>query len=163
MKNVTIIVVIAIAAILLFWVIGKNRVEVPVLNETTTTTTTTETTTNPPTNTNNEQPLNPTTTEAGTKLSAKLGQSISFAGVIGTVLSVVEDSRCPTDVQCIQAGTVKVKIRLTYGTQSEDATLGLNQTFAMAGHSITLLGVTPNKVSTRTIAPADYTFTFLVK
>lgn len=155
MKNATIIIVIVIAAILLFWIFGRNQVVTPATTTTTTTETTNGVTTTPGVY------IAPAT-NTGTTVTAKLGQNITFNGVVGTIISVAEDSRCPTDVQCIQAGTVRVNGHFTYGTQAQDVTLGLNQTYSLSGHSITLLQVTPDKVSTKTINPSNYTFTFLV-
>lgn len=156
MSKVIGIIVVVVAAILLIWYVGKGKVETPVTTQTTTTTTET---TVPSTSTSYVTP----SSTSGSIVTAKVGQNIVFNGATGTVVNVVEDSRCPTDVQCIQAGTVRINVHLAYGALNQDATLGLNQTFVAGTHSITFVGVTPNKVSTKTILPADYTFTFLVK
>ncbi|OGI64121.1 hypothetical protein A2914_00230 [Candidatus Nomurabacteria bacterium RIFCSPLOWO2_01_FULL_41_21] len=103
------------------------------------------------------------TTITETTLSAKIGQTISLSGVTGTVKELVEDSRCPIDVECIQAGTVKVKVNFVYGALNQNVTLTLDQELAMYGRSITLVDVKPDKVSGTTIASSDYVFTFLIK
>ena len=46
---------------------------------------------------------------------AVLNQRILTNGVHLTPLEVVSDSRCPIDVQCIQAGTVTVRTRIEEG------------------------------------------------
>lgn len=104
-----------------------------------------------------------TGTTAGTTVSAKIGETIVISGVTGTVKELVEDSRCPQDVQCIQAGTVKVKVNFAYGVLNQDVVLTLGQPTTLYGHTATLLGVKPDKVSTTTIAKSDYIFTFSIK
>lgn len=96
-------------------------------------------------------------------ITTKIGQQISMFGATGSVVSVVEDSRCPQDVQCIQAGTVRVQIRASYFGISKNITLTLNEPYTMSGKSITLTDVTPYPISTQSITPSDYTFTFLIK
>lgn len=99
----------------------------------------------------------------GTTLAAKLGETILFSEVSGKVIEVLEDSRCPSDVQCIQAGTVRVKANFTFGTLSQDLTLKLGEPVTFSGYSVTLTDVKPAKISTIEIRPSDYIFTFEVK
>lgn len=104
-----------------------------------------------------------TTPSSPTTVTARLGQKVTLNGVTGTVTEVLEDSRCPSDVQCIQAGTVRIKVNMTYGALSQNATLTLNQPLTMSGRSITLTDVKPYPVSGTPIASSDYVFTLLVK
>jgi hypothetical protein len=105
----------------------------------------------------------PSPSTAGTVLTARLNQAVSFAGGTGRIIEVLEDSRCPLDVQCIQAGTVRVKVNFTYGALSQNVNLTLNQPYIYSGKSITLTNVSPAPRSTETILPGDYKFTLLVK
>jgi len=100
---------------------------------------------------------------SGTVFTAKLGQTITLSGVEGTLSELVEDSRCPASVQCIQAGTVRVKVNFKYGLLSQNVTLKLSEPFTMSGRSITLIGVKPAKLEPGTISSADYSFTFEIK
>ncbi len=102
----------------------------------------------------------PTTPQAVT--GVKIGEKYTSGSFTGTVTEVLEDSRCPKDVQCIQAGTVRVKVHATYGVLSQDVVLTLGVPYTVSGHSFTLTNVTPDKVSTQTIAPGDYRFTFSI-
>ena len=77
-----------------------------------------------------------------------------------TPLEVVQDSRCPMDVVCIQAGTVQLKVRLASVGGIEDATLTLGVPIEFMGRQIELIGVQPPKKSGQTIAPQDYSFDF---
>ncbi len=96
-------------------------------------------------------------------LTAKLNEAVMFSGATGTVTEVVEDSRCAMGVQCIQAGTVRVKAHFSYGPFSKDVVLVLNQPFSIGGHFVTLTEVEPAKTSGITILAADYVFTLSVK
>jgi hypothetical protein len=56
----------------------------------------------------------------------RLGEEARLAGVAVRVLRVIEDSRCPSDVQCIHAGTVGIAARLSDGDGAREAVLGLD-------------------------------------
>lgn len=87
-----------------------------------------------------------------------IGGSTVVNGTKITALALVQDSRCPVDVQCIQAGTVQVKIAVDALNSSYTLTLGQSQT--IGGAVITLVSVTPAKNSKVTLAPSDYSFVF---
>lgn len=104
------------------------------------------------------------TTPSGTTLQIKggIGESIQGAGVVISPILVLEDSRCPTDVQCIQAGTVRVRTQLQTGQGSAEQIFALNKPITTEAEIITLIEVTPTKNSKVTISPSDYVFTFKV-
>jgi hypothetical protein len=105
------------------------------------------------------------TTTQGTKetmLLTKIDQSVSGLDVKITPLQVLEDSRCPHDVQCIQAGTVRVRVQLTSGLGTSMQTFTLNQPITTEAETITLVSVDPQKESTVTITPKDYRFVFKI-
>lgn len=106
---------------------------------------------------------NPAQTLSGTIFTAKLNEKISFSGGTGVITEVLEDSRCPTDVQCIQAGTVRIKVNFTYGTLSQNINLTLNEPYTYSGSSITLVKVSPENISTVSISSSNYVFSLLVK
>lgn len=91
-----------------------------------------------------------------------LGEIATFKTISIRPLSIEEDSRCPVDVQCIQAGTVRVKIQLVSSLGTSTSIVKLNQEFTTKGRSITLTNVTPSKNSKVGISNADYRFTFNV-
>ena len=78
-------------------------------------------------------------------------------------VSVIEDSRCPTEGQCIWAGTVKLKATVKSGSQTKETVLVLGESQSMFGHAILLRGVTPEKHTTKTLSLADYRFDITVK
>ena len=93
---------------------------------------------------------------------AVLKQRILTNGMHITPLEVVNDSRCPIDVQCIQAGTVTVRALIEVGTNSETVVLTLNKATTFVGKRITLVSATPAKSSKQVILPTDYKFGFEV-
>ena len=61
-------------------------------------------------------------------------------------LEMIEDSRCPRDVNCVWAGSAKVKIRVSKNGRSHELTLDTNgqkQSAVAEGYSIKFTGLTP--------------------
>jgi hypothetical protein len=100
-----------------------------------------------------------------------LGQTveISEAGLTITFVDVLEDSRCPGDVDCFWEGQATIlltiqktdqpvgTLELTYReTHEELATKKVNN------YTITLVNIAPDPVSTVVIQPADYQATLRV-
>ncbi len=94
--------------------------------------------------------------------SVGLGATVQIESIRITPLSVVEDSRCPSDVVCIQAGTVRVSVRLDTEGQQTTTTLKLNEKASFAGRTVQLIKVLPEKNSKTSTEPSDYRFTFNV-
>lgn len=101
-------------------------------------------------------------TPTQTFLQAVVGQEVSGLDVKILPLEVVEDSRCPYDVQCIQAGTVRVRTLVTSGLGESTSILTLGRALTTEVETVTLIAVTPTKESTKKISPQDYRFTFKV-
>ena len=100
------------------------------------------------------------TSDAIARISARMGERVGAMGVFITPLSIVEDSRCPTNVQCIQAGTVRIAVKVESGMGESNMTLALGKAATTEAQTITLASVTPSKISTTTLMPSDYTFVF---
>lgn len=77
--------------------------------------------------------------------------------------ALVEDSRCPADVQCIQAGTVKVSALVEVGTSTENKIFGLRQHKIIDEKAVTLQRVLPERRSGQTIKPSEYQFIFWIQ
>jgi hypothetical protein len=98
-----------------------------------------------------------------------LNQAARFKnGLSMRPLAITEDSRCPQDVQCVSAGTVKaqVRIRTDVGTPSEATEVQvftLNEPRTVDGTVITLTGVTPAAMAQTAIAASSYRLTFEVR
>ncbi len=97
-----------------------------------------------------------------TSVDVGLGQEAHAFAVSITPLSIVEDSRCPVDVQCIQAGTVRLKIQVVNGMGSSAPTITLGQTITTDAEEITLVSVAPARHSGANITDAQYRFTFRI-
>ncbi len=78
-------------------------------------------------------------------------QSIRF-------VEVISDSRCPTDVVCIQAGDaiVRIEILSSAGAESFDLHTADGRPVTDGRLTVTLVRLIPLPVSTRTIAPEEY-------
>jgi hypothetical protein len=73
--------------------------------------------------------------------------------------SVLNDSRCPTDVVCIWAGNAEARFVIKRGV--EETKFNLNTTLrprdtTINGYKITLLDLLPYPVSKHQIAPEEY-------
>lgn len=97
------------------------------------------------------------------EVTLKLAELATFEDVSIRPISIVEDSRCPEDVECIQAGTVRVNIEITSGAGSSTEILKLEEPFALEGKMITLRNVTPNTNSQTELGDEDYRLLFTVE
>ncbi len=100
------------------------------------------------------------TLKSGQKKSAAGGElSIKF-------ISVTEDSRCPTDANCIWAGNATVQVKVT--TRSRGVKMMTMNTSSgpqgdqFNGWAIYLTSLTPAPKSGKAINPKSYTATFSI-
>ncbi len=98
-----------------------------------------------------------------TMLHAKIDQGASGLDVKIVPTEVLEDSRCPLDVNCIQAGTVKIKAILESGLGKANQVFQLSNPITTEAEEITLVKVLPEKYSSKKIDSSDYEFTFKVR
>ena len=89
---------------------------------------------------------------------ARLGEMVNLGGPKVTVLRVLEDSRCPVEVDCVWAGRIKVSVKIELGSKTTEGELASDQPLPVADGLLTLVSATPAKSSQRTIAPGDYRF-----
>lgn len=92
--------------------------------------------------------------------SAALGGRARFGGLDVVPLRVEEDSRCPANVQCIQAGTVRLAVRTNARGTLSESVLTLGNPVPLAGGVLTLATVCPYPVHPGAIARGSYRFTF---
>lgn len=93
---------------------------------------------------------------------AHLEQEISGLDVQIIPIKVLEDSRCPIDVTCIQAGTVRVHARLTSGLGNAVQEFTLGQPVTTEAEIVTLAAVSPSPKAGVNIADGDYVFQFQI-
>lgn len=101
-------------------------------------------------------------TPTQTLLQAVIGQEVSGLNVKILPLGVEEDSRCPYDVQCVRAGTVRVRVLVTSGLGESTSILTLGKAMTTEVETIMLTDVTPVRESGKKIPATDYRFTFKV-
>ncbi|PIP55501.1 MAG: hypothetical protein COX06_02770 [Candidatus Zambryskibacteria bacterium CG22_combo_CG10-13_8_21_14_all_42_17] len=97
-------------------------------------------------------------------VSVRIGESIEeIFGVQISPLEIIEDSRCPSDVECIQMGTVRVSARVVDNNESITQTLELREPISTPSATITLVMVEPQPVSNVDLEDSDYVFYFEVE
>ncbi len=95
-------------------------------------------------------------------VGVRLNQKVDVQGKMITPLRVLEDSRCPVDVECIQAGTVRVSTTVQSGSRTTTQVFVLGTPVTVGTEEITLTDVKPVKNSKIIIRSTDYLFTFSV-
>ena len=93
-------------------------------------------------------------------LTARIHQGVSGLGIRITPLEVLEDSRCPVDVYCIQAGTVRLRATLQNSLGTSEQIFKLNTPLVTETETIVLTKVLPERHSGSQISPSDYEFIF---
>ena len=90
------------------------------------------------------------------------GQRAEFGGgVAATPLRIVEDSRCPIGVQCVQAGTLRVAVRIEEVGAARQTVLTLEQPVGLAGGAfLTIAAACPYPRHPGAIRPESYRFHF---
>src|SRR6185503_18234909 len=96
-------------------------------------------------------------------IKTSMDQAMTGLSVTITPYDLVSDSRCPSDVQCIWAGTVELKARIATKVGNGEQVFKLGEPKEIGEYSVTLTDVTPGKVSTQQTPLSSYRFTFEVK
>lgn len=104
----------------------------------------------------------PTQPGPSAKLMLQPGsQQTAFTGLYVTLLSVSNESRCPTGVQCVWQGDAEVHLGVTSDTLDLTAPIVLHtgvepRSATARGYEIRLDSLKPYPASGQTIAQADY-------
>jgi hypothetical protein len=91
---------------------------------------------------------------------AGFGEVASVNGLKVRPLQVVEDSRCPINVQCVWAGRVVVRSEIIGGSWRQTRDLELGKPQQIADGALTLVAVSPDKSAPGQIDASAYRFTF---
>ena len=91
--------------------------------------------------------------------SVSLGKTVVQNGLKITPIKIVEDSRCPVDVQCIQAGRLVVKTKF----ERVDGFGGVKELDVELGKSVEVLEMWVNLVTSSSAKDKNYIFTFIAK
>lgn len=103
------------------------------------------------------------TINTGERLIVRIDLGGSALGIKIVPQEVLEDSRCPIDVVCIQAGTVRVRSTLERNSATTTEIFKLNEPLTTDTETITLTQVDPPSASGFTIKDTDYVFYFQIK
>lgn len=95
-------------------------------------------------------------------VTMRLGEQVVFEDLSVRVISLEEDSRCPTGVQCIQAGTVRVKIEIVSSIGTSTSIVGLGKSITTEAEIVTFTEATPHPARDVSISQNEYRFTFTV-
>ena len=90
----------------------------------------------------------------------RIGETVYVDGPKVTPLSLIEDSRCPQGVQCVQAGRLRLHVRVDLGSGPQKMDLTLGQPVRIADGTLTLLDARPGPVAGVKPAPLAYQFGF---
>lgn len=94
------------------------------------------------------------------KVSLSVGEVARFDTISVKLLRVTDDSRCPQDVQCIWAGTIKVEIESVSGMGTSTSILEIGKTLTTEAEAITFISATPYPKAGTTILPTEYAAVF---
>ena len=94
---------------------------------------------------------------------ARIGQTVSLAGLRLTPLRLVEDSRCPRGMTCVWSGQVLVAVRIAAGTARETREISTLRPIPVAGGMLELAEVQSPETAKAAIPPGDYRFGFRFK
>ena len=101
--------------------------------------------------------------QARTVFHSALGRPLVLEGLTVTPLAVVEDSRCPANVLCVQAGTVRLNLKLSEMSAGRLGEIGLREPIRLASGSwLHLAAVCPTRLDPDPIDPGSYRFAFLI-
>ena len=105
--------------------------------------------------------------QASQSLMVRIGQEKAARGNLRVrFLTLVEDSRCPTDTNCVWAGTAKIKIQVRSGSRTaqtfEIETAGTADDVVFRGYRIKLTNLTPHPANNIRINRNGYVATFRI-
>jgi hypothetical protein len=88
------------------------------------------------------------------------GESVPVGPLVASPQRVLEDSRCPHSVECVQAGRVVVSTRIDGPGGSETVPLTLGEPATVQGTTITLTSVRPEPYRPRRHPRREYRFVY---
>ena len=87
-------------------------------------------------------------------VTAAFGQPVRINQMILRPVAIVQDSRCPANVNCVWAGQLIVE----FATGGDRLRLEMGKPLAIAGGRLTLLGASPDPIAGKPIPPQSYRF-----
>ncbi len=91
-----------------------------------------------------------------------LGETKVINGVSITLNAVTQDSRCPIDAVCIQAGWVEADVTLSRGPDTKTVTLDSRETYPFTIFDIAMISIAPARMASEPFDDNAYRITFEV-
>lgn len=107
-------------------------------------------------------PVATSTPEALTTAQLRIGDSIKIKGLQIMLEDIVQDSRCPIDVQCIQAGDIVARVQFKTENNIDTVNLKSDKKYIFDTYTISIFQVKPDPISTHIPRPEDYWITINV-
>jgi len=93
----------------------------------------------------------------------RIGEEAYINGLKITVLSLIEDSRCPIDAVCIQAGQVRLRVLLRSNTDKDEVIISSDKPETLFdSFKVSLIKTEPSAKAAELINQNNYIFTFKV-
>ncbi|HKR59856.1 MAG TPA: hypothetical protein VJS64_08965 [Pyrinomonadaceae bacterium] len=109
------------------------------------------------------------TTKVGQEFSIKVGEQVNLEGADLALkfVGVPQDSRCPSNVNCVWAGNAEVAVELVHNKCTSALTLNTHSRppggeGKVGSFSVKLVKLDPYPHTEKKISPSDYVATFLV-
>lgn len=150
---ITLIILLIVLGTILYILPMFAREKTPLPPKVKTTTTSTSNETNP-----DQEPREP----KELTLTAKANIPAQGLGITIAPLEIIEDSRCPSDVVCIQAGTVRARVKITNPGGERALVLALGKPVSSAHETVELIQVLPEARSEVPIRTNEYRLVFKV-
>ncbi len=97
-------------------------------------------------------------------ITLKVGETKTAGSLSLTLNSFVQDSRCPIDVTCIQAGAVTVNVTMNDGVNTETRNFPSDEApYVFGAHTISISDIAPPRKANQEIPPGEYVITFQVQ
>jgi len=93
-------------------------------------------------------------------MPAAIGETVRVGPLTATPVRLIEDSRCPLTVQCVQAGRLVVSTRLDGDGWSQTVPLTVGEPYAVQGTTVMLVSGRPEKWNERGRPRGEYRFIF---
>lgn len=92
-----------------------------------------------------------------------MGKTVYINRVFVTLHSVVQDSRCPIDAQCIEAGAITARVTLKSDTDTETFNMPSDEAPRMFdSYKVSIIDIQPPRMSGKETNQNDYVLTFKV-
>lgn len=102
--------------------------------------------------------------ENGNEVEVGAGKTGYASGVRITLHSVIQDNRCPIDVVCIEGGAITARVTLKSNTDEETFNMPSDEVpHAFDSYKVSIIGVSPDRISTEEPNPAEYRIRFRVE